>query len=351
MAEQKPIDDALLGKFLAGETDPAESARVRQWLISQNAGLQEPTHDDFAKFEQIWQASRPDTKPVDTDAAWKKVQRKMHSGGEEMTDSPSVVKPLPITTVQQIPDWRRNIMRIAAVLVLLLSLGWMAYRIQFMSQRYAAEKVMTLVAADQKISKTLPDGTTIVLNRHSTLRYPTSFTDDVREVTLTGEAFFDVAPDVEHPFRIQAQSTVVQVLGTSFNVRAYDANVNVAVRTGKVRFSSPKKAVLLTPNQQATFDAKADTLRRVAPVTPNTFAYKTGQLVFTNEPLRDVVQTINAFYKADVRLANARLGNCLLNTRFDNMPLNEVVNVTAETLTLRVRYVGKQIILEGDGCQ
>ncbi|MBD2701925.1 FecR domain-containing protein [Spirosoma sp. BT702] len=350
MADQQPIDDALLGKFLAGETDPVESARVREWLISQKAGLQEPTHDDFAKFERIWEASRVSAKPVDTDAAWNKVRQKMR-GNDTSAEPDTIIKPLSVTRNEKSINWRETLVRIAAVLVLIMSLGWMVYRLQHMSQRYAAEQISVLVAADKQVRKTLPDGTQIVLNRQSTLRYPTAFTGDTRDVTLTGEAFFDVTPNAEHPFRIQAQSTVVQVLGTSFNVRAYDANVNVAVETGKVRFAGPRKSVLLTPNQQATFDAKADTLRRTLAVTPNTFAYKTGQLVFDNEPLRNVVQTINQFYNADVRLANATLGNCLLKTRFDNMALEDVLNVTAETLTLRVRYQGKQIILDGDGCQ
>ncbi|GAB3718328.1 hypothetical protein GCM10027592_61170 [Spirosoma flavus] len=350
MADQQPIDDALLGKFLAGETDPVESARVREWLISQKAGLQEPTHDDFDKFERIWQASRATAKPVDTDAAWNKVRHKMNES-VRLDESGPLIKPLSVSRKEKSVNWRETAVRIAAVFVLVMSLGWLVYRLRYMSQRYPAEQISMLVAADKRVRKTLPDGTQIILNRQSTLRYPTAFTGDTREVTLTGEAFFDVTPDAEHPFRIRAQSTVVQVLGTSFNVRAYDANVNVAVKTGKVRFSGPRKSVLLTPNQQATFDPKTDTLRKTLSVSPNTFAYKTGQLVFDNEPLRNVVQTINQFYNADVRLANANLGNCLLKTRFDNMPLEDVLNVTAETLTLRVRYQGKQIILEGDGCQ
>ena len=317
MADQQPIDDALLAKFLAGETNPAESTRVRQWLANPLADSAETNQDDFARFERIWEAAQPDDpSTVDTSAAWRTVRLNMHSPNQR-TDERGTK---PFTVQRNDSYWNQTLVRIAAVLALVAGMGWLTYKLRFMGEDHPARSVVTLTTNDRPISKTLPDGTTVFLNRHSTLSYPTTFTDDRRDVTLTGEAFFDVLPDATRPFRIQARQSVVQVLGTSFTVRAYDANVSVAVRTGKVRFSKGKKAVLLTKNQQATVDASVDTIRRVLQVSPNIFAYKTGQLVFDDEPLRDVIQAINQFYNADVRLANAQLGNCRLTTRFDKTP-------------------------------
>ncbi|GAB4025083.1 FecR family protein [Spirosoma koreense] len=361
MAEQLPIDDALLGKFLAGETDPAESARVRQWLASQPGSPGGPSPDDFAKFERIWEATSrlsrsPDTPLAqpgqagfDTDAAWRAVQQKMHLGNER-TDAGSMPVVRPLRQPERKPDWTPALYRVAAVLVLATSFGWMVYRLLFMSQDHPEAYRVTLVTADQKLSKTLPDGTKILLNRHSTLSYPAAFADDRREVTLTGEAFFEVTPDTTRPFRIQARPTVVQVLGTSFTVRAYDDNVQVAVQSGKVRFAGGKKTILLTKNQEATFDPQVDTIRRFPQLSANAFAFRTGQLVFVDEPLREVVKAINEYYNTDVRLANDRLSNCRLKTRFDQLPLDTVLNITAETLGLRIRHEGKQVILDGAGC-
>ncbi|WP_420151252.1 FecR family protein [Spirosoma sp.] len=370
MADQLPIDDAMLGKFLAGETDPAESARVRQWLASRGNNPAEPTQNDFAKFERIWDAANPaqtssrinppdlsqseasQPPAFDTNAAWKAVQGKMSAkpGDSERATDP-VIKPLHRQRSEDKTDRNQIFYRIAAVLILATSFGWLSFQLLFMGHDHPAANIVTLVTADQKISKTLPDGTKILLNRHSTLTYPTTFSDDLRDVTLTGEAYFDVAPDAARPFRIQARTTVVQVLGTSFSVQAYNRNVSVAVRTGKVRFSGGRKAVLLTQNQQATFESGADTIRRAPLLSANAFAYKTGQLVFKNEPLTDVVKAINQFYNADVRLANDQLANCRLTTRFDKAPLDTVLNVTAETFGLHIRYKGRQVILEGAGCQ
>lgn len=366
MADQQPIDDALLGKFLAGETDPGESARVTQWLASQETTTStQPSLDDFERFERIWEAASPADQPsVDTDAAWRNVQRKMRTPADRPApESDPIIRPLPVQQDDQVvreptPTGRGMAwyqwpgLRIAAVLAIAIGMGWQAYR--FFGQKPLSGQpgpLLTVTTTDQPLEKTLPDGSKIVLNRKSTLRYPARFADDQREVVLLGEAFFDVTPDANRPFRIQARQTTVQVLGTSFNVRAYDANVSVAVQTGRVRFTGGRKAVLLTRNQQATFVASADTLRQTVQTSANAFAYKTGQLVFDKEPLRDVVKTLNEVYNADVRLGNPQLGNCLLNTRFANAPLDSVVAITAETLGLRVRRVGQQVILEGAGCR
>ena len=352
MADQQPIDDALLGKFLAGETDPGESARVTRWLARPDATPLEPDPADFDRFERIWQAATPpDQVSVDTDAAWQKVQRKMKTPDARPASEP-VIKPLPVRQDKQQLGWFGSALRIAAVLTVFVGLGWLAYR-------YAGQKApvdlsdqfLTLTTTDKPLDKTLPDGTKILLNRRSALRYPAQFAANHRDVTLTGEAFFDVVPDATRPFRIRAYQTTVQVLGTSFTVRAYDTTVRVAVRTGKVRFSGGRKAVLLTKNQQAVYVLGSDTIRRSGQLSPNVFAYKTGQLVFDNEPLREVVQTLNEVYNADVRLENAQLGNCRLTTRFDNATLDAVVAVTAETLGLRVRHEGQRVILAGAGCQ
>lgn len=353
MADQLPIDDALLGKFLAGETDPSESARVTQWLANQRSGSAEPDPTDFDRFARIWQAvTPPDQSPVDTDAAWQKVQRKMHT--PEVRPAPKPVsKPLPVRQNRKPSDWlirpRGSLLPIAALLTVFVGVSWLSY--WYSEQKTPAEQFLTLTTTDKPLNKTLPDGTKILLNRRSALRYPARFTADYRDVTLNGEAFFDVVPDATRPFRIQVRRATVEVLGTSFTVRAYDAGVSVAVRTGKVRFVNGRSAVLLTQNQQGVYVPSADSIRWSLQLNPNVFAYKTGQLVFDNEPLRDVVRTLNDVYAADVRLENAQLGNCRLTTRFDNAPLEAVLSVTAETLGLRVRREGGRVILDGTGCR
>ena len=249
MADQQPIDDALLGKFLAGETDPAESARVQEWLANRASGALESGYDDFAKPDQ-------------RDAVWRTVKKKMRATDRNAVPR-LIMKSLPARRSEQHLAWNPTIFRIATVLVLVAGMGWLTYRLRFYGQDHPAAQLVTLTTNEHQLSKTLPDGTRTLLSQHSTLRYPAVFADNQRTVTLTGEAFFNVTPDINRPFYIEARQCTVQVLGTSFTVRAYDANVSVAVQTGNVRFSGGRKTVLLTKNQQATFVASVDTIRRI----------------------------------------------------------------------------------------
>ena len=349
MPEQLPIDDALLGKFLAGEASPDESVRVRTWLAaappsSPEAG--QPTPTDFARFEHLWQVADPPAPAgVDTDAAWQAVRARLRPAAAAPA-AEAVVRPLVVRPASSSTSYW-PVLRIAALLTVALGLGWLGFR----NRTPAQVAQLTITTGNQRRALTLPDGTTILLNRHSTVRYPAAFADTDRAVTLRGEAFFEVAPDLARPFRIRAGRALVQVVGTSFSVRAYDASVRVAVHTGKVQFSAGRHAVLLVPNQQASYAPASDTLRLAPALSPNVFTFKTGQLVFDNAPLRDVIQTVNSEYGADIRLAGEQLGDCRLTTRFDNVPLDSVLAILAETLSLRVQHQGTGIVLTGTGCR
>ena len=363
MTPENPINDALLAKYLAGETDALESEQVRRWLAGGDFARQE-----FSRFERIWHTvgtldrPAPETEvPVDTDAAWQKMKSRMKSpptsSTPEMfiatlrTPEPTVPPARPEAVVRPLPAApRRNAWTYwsaAAVVLLALGFGWFFWREQ------ASQPVpqLAVTTADGKIEKILPDGSRVYLNRNSRLSYPETFASDSREVTLTGEAFFDVRPDAARPFRIRAGQTTVQVLGTSFSIRAYDANVRVAVRTGKVLVKAKQKEVTLVKNEQAAFDADRDTLLKSTSDVANAFVFKTGVLSFSNDRLADVVQTLNETYQADIQLSSARLANCRLTARFENEKLDHVLAVAAESLRLRIRRNGSRTYLEGSGCE
>ena len=98
----------------------------------------------------------------------------------------------------------------------------------------------------------LPDGSSVLLNRHSSLSYPKRFKSDNREVQLTGEAYFEVSKDQKHPFIVQTEHINVQVLGTHFNVDAYrnSPEVKTTLLTGSVAVSNKRNSVrmILKPN-------------------------------------------------------------------------------------------------------
>jgi transmembrane sensor len=199
------------------------------------------------------------------------------------------------------------------------------------------------------LSKPCSDGTKVYLNQHSTLTAAADFNEETRTVTLQGEAYFDVKRDETRPFVIKANGTEVRVLGTSFNVRAYDKRVSVAVTSGKVQFSSAKAKTLLIKDESAAVEA--DTIIKLPEINLNELAYRTRVFVFDKTNLSDVVASLREGYQADIRLSSRHLAKCQLTARFEKESLDATLTVIAETLNLKVVRRGNAILLDGGGCE
>lgn len=346
------IPDDLLARYVAGETTPDETRQVKAWL-GQSAGHEE----ELLRFQKIWEAAES-IKPVvevNVDAAWKKVSDRFTV---QPTINDSEVPPpdqLPFTIHTNDADVRPlrsgkspsnfRFWRAAASILIVMGLGWFGYRFFEKANEPAIANV--LKTQHKTTEQTLPDGTKVFLNHNTTLSYTDDFGQDTRTVVLKGEAFFDVKRDENRPFIIQANGTEVKVLGTSFNVRAYDQKVNVAVTSGKVQFSTPKAKTLLVKNETAT--AQADTIIKLPVVDLNAMTYRTKVFVFDKTNLGDVVASLREGYQTDIQLSG-RLKNCQLTARFERESLDATLSVIAETLHLQVTRKGQTILLDGQGC-
>jgi transmembrane sensor len=154
---------------------------------------------------------------------------------------------------------------------------------------------------------TLPDGTRVWLNNASTLRYPVAFTGADRPVELTGEAYFEVAKDRAHPFRVIVHRGAaggggsIDVLGTSFNVMAYDDEP--AERTtlveGGVKFNLAQHSVVLRPEQQAVLDEHG-TMTVVHANVGEVTSWKNGYFHFDHASLQTTMRQLARWYDIDV---------------------------------------------------
>jgi transmembrane sensor len=210
-----------LARYLAGESTSSEKEQVEAW-----AGESEQNKSELEQIRLLFQASDKYFKMnrFDTGAAWQKVQQKM------------------VHKVVPIENKRKNayafLLKYAAILILALFAGTAGY---YLVTSLSDAKQQIVLAGERTVNEiTLSDGTLVTLNSSSTLEYPRKFTSDIREVTITGEAFFDVKPDPDKPFVINAGKMQVKVLGTSFNVRAYPEAevVEVVVETGIVQVTN-----------------------------------------------------------------------------------------------------------------
>ena len=234
----------------------------------------------------------------------------------------------------------------AAVFVALLSVGIMEYRKDHAPQ---IEKFHSITADYGRTSAVvLPDGSTVKLNSGTTLTYPVEFDQNLREVKLVGEAFFDVTHDPVRPFLVHADNLTVRVLGTVFNVKAYkeDSNVETTLIEGKVQVlmdNEPDKFVTLSPNEKLTVakhsgNSKTQALRgelnlKVQPikVKPSEdieeIAWLDHKLAFSNASFGDVARMIERKYNVRMVFQQERLKSELITGVFENEPLSKALNL------------------------
>ena len=146
----------------------------------------------------------------------------------------------------------------------------------------------------------LADGSRVWLNAGSSLRYPEAFSRDERKVFLSGEAYFEVEHDESTPFIVNTEVMDLQVLGTSFNIKAYD-NENTVVTTlvsGKIRQEFPNvgKKIVLTPSRQSVFDRVSGKLETKQADIQETLAWREGKIIANNELLEDIFRQLSRWY-------------------------------------------------------
>ncbi|OQP46032.1 FecR family protein [Niastella populi] len=154
-----------------------------------------------------------------------------------------------------------------------------------------------------KYRLTLPDGSKVWMNAESTLRYPTAFNGNTREVALTGEAYFEIAHNAAQPFHVQVKDIKVEVLGTHFDIMAYENEAAIATTLveGSVRVSSSSKQLHLTPGQQALQDNNGAGMKIINDVdVQQVLAWKNDYFQFAGDRLDHLMRQIERWYDVSV---------------------------------------------------
>ena len=244
--------------------------------------------------------------------------------------------------------------RLAAAILVAAVLLFSGYEV-FYSEP-ASVKMLEITSVDQVLNTfRLPDGTLVSLNSNTKVEYPQQFGNKTREVTIEGEAFFEVKPDKDKPFIIHAGKAQIKVLGTSFSVSAYPEtkSVEVIVQTGKVEIKhqvSPKASqtdeLILIPGDKGTLAYSSNTLLKTANQDPNFLAWKTHVLIFKATSLSEVIENIEKVYKVNIRVADPTLNKRLLTVQFNNYSLDFVLKIIETTYKIDVKEVDGQYILK-----
>ncbi|MEJ5145101.1 FecR family protein [Sphingobacterium sp. MYb388] len=165
--------------------------------------------------------------------------------------------------------------------------------------------ILVSTASNEIKSIKLSDGSTLVINNNSSLRYPEKLDKNLRKVELLhGEAIFNIAKDPERPFQVSVDDSQIEVLGTIFNINAYTSKISVTLAEGSIRFSNKNFNCLLVPGEQLTFDANEGKAKRQTVEAYALIDWKNNNWVFQDIPLDEVLSQIAAQKKLIFKKAN-----------------------------------------------
>lgn len=191
----------------------------------------------------------------------------------------------------------------------------------------------------------LPDGSKVWLNAGSDLRFPAAFTGSARVVELKGEAYFEVARYKKQPFRVSVNGLTVEVLGTHFNVKAYEDEqvVQTTLVEGKVKVKTRSGEELLLPGKQASMDRSTGELLVKAVNTENVMAWKNGLFRFSNESIDEVMKKIARWYNIEVTYQDVRPEAKFNGMISRDVPLSQVLEMLEMTGGARFRMHGRSV--------
>ncbi len=231
--------------------------------------------------------------------------------------------------------------RIAAILIIPLILTFLAV-FYFQSKSPAPEIAFAEIQCPPGVRTkfVLPDGTTGFLNSGSTLEYPVIFTNG-RNVTLKGEAYFDVKRDEEHPFTVNSPNLKTIVLGTQFNVIAYE-NENseeIILKEGKVEVYSNQgeKLETLQPNQKLVLNTQTRQYNKNQVEAEQYVSWTEGKLIFRNESMQQVANRLGRWYNAEIEIRDPELLKYAFRATFIDEPIEEVLKLLAKTAPLNYK--------------
>jgi len=330
---KRNTDWSLLAKDLAGETNEKEQRTIGEWLNHkpENRAL-------YKQLKSDWKTMNTMNTQFNVDNAWEKLHNRIIASGEPVINNEVPLKRIHPFRLYLTP------LRIAASVMLLALVGTSVIFVTNRMQRI----VITASPDERGKNITLPDGSSVSLNGNSTIRYQKDFNRNSRDIKLEGEAFFEVSPDKNKPFRIFAGEACIKVLGTSFNVDAKGSGrqVEVYVSTGVVELAEADNTdnkVLLQPG---TIGLLSDNIVSAGKAdNENCIAWKTGIMTFRETRLSEVTSILNEIYRVSIVIHEPGVDTTRINGSYHGDPLDEILRVICKQNHLVIEKSDNMIYL------
>lgn len=352
-AEREDLDPITLARFLSGESDAAEAARVRRWIAA------DPTHAELvAQLRAAWAPGASKEEDWDVESAWRRVKppvgsKSAHPIGtvRRGTRRPTI---MPLAS-RAGPRWRAPA-ALAALFVAAFALWRIAPLPEPAGNAVHAEPAVRAVAtqAGERAEIVLGDGIAVVLAPGSRLRYSVADSGiGRRDVFLEGEALFKVRHDSTRPFIVHTADAVTEDLGTEFSVRRYvgERATRVVVGEGRVALrgaadsgvAAPPAELLAGDLGRVGSDGLAPVVERVNP--QRYLAWTDGWLVFHDATLSSVASELARWYDIDFVVADSSLLSRRLEASFKAATADDALHIVASSLGVKIERHGRKAII------
>ncbi len=353
----------LLGKKLSNEATAEELAELDRLLEDKSVGPYE-----LELLREVWQ-KKPEMNKLLPDKEWEKISDRLYSQPEAVYEYiPNQDKKRTVFSVGRM----LAAASVAALLALTVWLVWPGQGEKAAPVAVSGIKDSVVIALNGERKKVLlPDSTTVHLNSGSRLSYNKDFGKGNRQVWLNGEAFFEVTKDATHPFLVNTDRMTVKVLGTVFNVKAYNTkeDIETTVVEGKVEVNlkeGAEKKVILLPSEKISLKnnriIKDSATSRVARPgisyevktvqpdinktgMPEEAAWVREKVIFTDEPFETVALKMERWYDVQIHFENKKLKTILMTGDFDRVDVRQALQILQMMVNFRYEIKENEIFI------
>lgn len=316
----------LLDRFLKGGTSPEEEKDLLDWFRKTA-----PEETLYAYYRSYWDNAHGKSIPVDVQG------RMFHQIKLQMKEMEQKRK-----NIRKLRLWWAS--TAAAVVALCVSIGISVHYFRQVNQM-SQQTFVVSAEKGQRSNVVLPDGTKVWLNSDTEIKYSGEYGKKDRQISLSGEAYFEVAKDPKHRFIVQAGEMQVEALGTAFNVKAYeeDDELTASLFEGKVKTSVAGRTLLLDPDQSVSYNRIKHSFVKLNGNTNYDRMWRNQELVFRGESLEEVAIMLDRLYNVKVEFQTDDIKHYRFSGVIKNNSLENVFELIS--LTAPIRYEKRDSII------
>ena len=323
--------DLLIVRLFSGEADSDEKNRIGEWLE-----LSPVNKKLYSDLREIWLSSGVQTNAdhYHLEEAIQNFRKQVSANNHSLNNRFRLLQ----------------LVKYAAILLMVLSLPFCYYLGTTYSNPDNSITTISCAYGD-KTSITLPDSSRVWLNSGSKLTFSSDFKHGPRKVSLEGEAFFAVMKDKRHPFRVKTADVNIEVLGTSFNVKAYpdERLVSTTLVEGSIKISSLYQNTGIKPNQRVVFskENKEMVIEELSDTAMDT-EWKDGRLVFRNESLEELAPKLRRWFDVDIVFADEQVKKRKFTGVLKRESILEVISYFDLSKFVDCRIQGNKIVIKSE---